>query len=1523
MKIKVLMAAVLTTAAGFALYADEQLHSKSNSNITIGTPLAKPMRHRVNKGELQWQTGNNPSSLARRAVQKERAMKATNVRKASPSASEDVPILHGAICYLDEWTATQNPEVGIYTITSSDVSPVVIDNEILSSYGHVYAGDKYFATVPEVYYGYVVGMKYHVFDTRSWTKNVVDGDYNFCARAMAFDPISRDVYAINRDEYDMTYSLVRMSMQDYSYTKIREMADFDNFNDWSALMCSPQGELYGIIKTGELVKFNKITGEYTVIGNLGITSDKMTSATIDPTSGRCYYVHYYGDHSKLVEINLNDATVTDKYEMPQNAQVLSLFIPETAAAESAPATATGLSLNFEDGSKNGTLAFVAPTVTMSGAELSGELSYTVKLNGVEIASGNATAGMNVNVQACVTSSGEYTAAVCFSNSAGAGAVAYASAWIGNDIPTRVENVKLVENSGKLQLTWDAVTAGTQNGWFDASAVTYTVKRYPEGDVVATDLKSTSFEDQVPTGNDLKRTSYGVMAVYGDSEGMESRSNNYISGYLTAPFSENFDKPESMELFTIVNANNDDKQWEYYNFSNTKCLKIEYSSTNKMDDYAVLHPIWLESGHRYEIGWDIKSTPSYTEKFSIIAAKDKDLESLREADVIVPETEIKSEEFAKYSNYYVPEESGLYYVAVYGSSEKYMNKLFADNVFISEGTAIYAPDKVTDLIVTPDKSGKLEATISFVVPTENIDGGTLQNISAVIVERDGKEVARVNNPSPGSTQNCTDKTPTNGINSYTVYAVNNYGKGLTSSAETYIGIYEAQSPDNIACVYGTNTSEAILTWDAVTEDIMGHQLSAEDVTYNITRSIGNSPMKTVAEGVTECSYTDQAVGADAEQKFVFYGIEAVTAGGKSQIGMSNIYPLGAPYSTPAHEDFDLKDPKYIWITESPADSYTSWDIYDPSELPFESFDGNEVAVAYAAYGTNNNTSSLYSGLFDLNGIDKPVLTFYLFDIDCTNTLSVRVNAGGEWNEISKIQLGEKNMGWRKINIDLSAYQGKTICLDFFADCKEINILGIDNMRITNDYSYNLSATSIKAPKKVNSNEPFKVSVSYENSAKETMSDYTIELYRDGAKIAECDGAMIEPMEIKSVEFDTTLPVTASIESKLWFEIKATADEYDGDNKSKELTIGRQMSSLPKAGSPSGEQIGNAVSLKWDKPDLSVVLATPSTDGVESLVPFSIGLDGSSVENDNLGEWKVYDIDGLDTYPIGGGLHEYPNMGMPQSFIAYNGALVDNDVVFGGHNYSQQCFICPAGIPTESVTHNDDWLVSPELAGIAQRISFYARSVSISQYGADSFEILTSSTGSEPADFTLLESCTVENEEWTEFSFDLPDGTRYFAIRCISEDRYAFMVDDITMITSHDVLDDLELLGYNVYRDGASVTNETVEDTIYSDVMPSNGVHKYQVSCLYNHGESEPTDSVEINFYNESGVEVLGSSSKISVIAGNGVMIISGAEGCELYVSDSQGRVIYSTKSAESVTTVSVASGVYAVKVGNAAVKVAVP
>lgn len=1486
--------------------------------IEFGQAVPNPGFHRTVKNQLQWSSAgpvNDLSALSKSLLvrsnpqmpQKTAPIVNYNAPKApARNISGGMPELMGCVGYADSWNVTGEGKVGIYHIGATALGEVSLQPGMLTSMGQVYAGSKYFATKPETYGSWVIGMDYNIYNTSDWSMTTVSGNYNFVARAMTFDPVSRRAYAILLNDYDYTYRLAWMDMDTYQYKEIGVVG----IDDWGALMCDGYGVLYGIKRNGELVKINKQNAECTLIGQTKLESRKMTSGTIDAATGRCFYIHYTEASSDMYEINLSTAEATFLYSVPETAQVLSLFVPEKEIAAAAPAKATELTLDFDGTSLGGGLSFTIPATTAGGSLLSGSVNYSIRVNGEEKVSGKSDAGTMVSSWLSVPASGEYTFTVVLSNEAGESEHVALTEWIGYTAPAAVKKVNLTVADGMLTLTWDPVKVeGAEEG-----DITYRVVAYPGGETVAEGLSDTSFSTAIPESEEFNRYSFGVVAVYGDSSSPETLSNAYVGGYLPLPYFEDFEDASSADLYTFIDANGDKRTWVYNYFAAGR-LMIDYSLDGPHDDWAMLHPVKLESGHKYTISCDVKGTGTYyTEKLSIAVAKGLDSESLGAAEVILPETSINSDEYETFTASFIPEESGVYYIGFHCTSGKYQNKLYLDNVSVSKGISLLAPGAVKDIAGKSDIDGAISTTLTFTAPAEDMGGNPLTELSYVAVERDGVELGKVEG-APGQKMSFTDVNPVNGTNSYTLAAYNSYGRGIEAEISVYAGFVEPERPSNVTLRYGDNTGEAVVVWEAPAFDLDGHSLKGEAISYNVYVSVNGGTPREIANGLTETSFTHQVMETDADQKFVNYIVEAAGVGGISERAISNIYPFGRPETVPARESFGGRITDYEWGAESPELSLVGWDIFQANELPFPTFDDGAVAAAYAGYLSEDNTSTLVSSLFDLSGLDKPVVSFYLYDYMPTkNQLKVYVDNGKTRTLAGAVAFEEADQDWKKKSVDLSAFKGQTVCIMLEAEIADFNIIAIDNFRICNDVDHNLAAITITAPDNVEANEEFMVTSIIENAGKQAASGYKVNLLIDGEIVKSVDGNTLEPEWTDLVVFNVALPVTSSDHPVVTVAVDYALDEEVSDNVSPEAVVKFNAPAYPAPENLNARLMGKEVELTWDAPNLDNMVVNPSVDDVEAYVPFSTGLPTTVIPDDNIGEWTTVDVDGLPTYC---GVFDYPGVGEPMAFTVYN-SYMQEDNVFAAHS-GHQLFLSLASKPDDAGHGNDDWLISPKLIGKAQTVSFYAKS--ITTYGVDTFQILYSTGSKEISDFRLIAEY-VTTDDWKEYSAQLPEGALYFAVRLISYDMYAFLLDDFRMIKASDVASDITVEGYNVYCDGKRVNDTLIDGNSFihmPEEIPGH-VYRYNVSCVFNYGESLPSETKEVLF-TATGVDEAASAAGVSVTALRGRILVKGAAGQHVSVADSFGRVLHSGV-ADGDLSLSVPAGIYVVKAGKATVKTVV-
>lgn len=175
-----------------------------------------------------------------------------------------------------------------------------------------------------------------------------------------------------------------------------------------------------------------------------------------------------------------------------------------------------------------------------------------------------------------------------------------------------------------------------------------------------------------------------------------------------------------------------------------------------------------------------------------------------------------------------------------------------------------------------------------------------------------------------------------------------------------------------------------------------------------------------------------------------------------------------------------------------------------------------------------------------------------------------------------------------------------------------------------------------------------------------------------------------------------------------------------------------------------------------------------DGFEDYDAFTV---------DPAGFWTFYDGDGAQTY--GYNSVNFPNTGYTGACIVFNPSQTNPSVedTQGAHSGSQfLAFFNAMGNP---VPTTNDWIISPALSFTSNgTLSLYARELT-DQYGAETMKIWVSSTNNEISSFSNIATESIGTTEWTEYTYNIPAGTKYVAINCNSTDVFALFIDDVVI------------------------------------------------------------------------------------------------------------------------------------------------
>ena len=289
----------------------------------------------------------------------------------------------------------------------------------------------------------------------------------------------------------------------------------------------------------------------------------------------------------------------------------------------------------------------------------------------------------------------------------------------------------------------------------------------------------------------------------------------------------------------------------------------------------------------------------------------------------------------------------------------------------------------------------------------------------------------------------------------------------------------------------------------------------------------------------------------------------------------------------------------------------------------------------------------------------------------------------------------------------------------------------------------------------------------------------------------------------------------------------------------FTIEKQVLPPPENVVATADSENQKATVTWEAPSTLPMLPGPTTEGFDDtskFEPFSLG---GITANDHIGAiggWTLYDPTGSRVWGVDGG--SFPNMSEPHAWMVMNPTHEQASGIDIMPNSPAQYMesICPLNNSSYTGGAADHWLISPELSGNAQTITFYERIITTGyDPGYETYEVLVSSSdiNSDPSSgFTVLQTVNSTALEWTLRSFEVPAGTKYFAIRHISNDVFGMMIDDVTYEGAVPNYVPTAPVSYNIYLDGQLVGNVPANEALtYTFTNLAAGNYECAVSAVY--------------------------------------------------------------------------------------------
>lgn len=1410
--------------------------------------------------------------------------------KAEKSASEGLG-LRGSTMFMSSWGDYES-HYGIYNIPYTqgmEFTPVFTSTAAIGC-GYENGDGLYYGFARVIEGGQYVYRIYHYDMETGEIVASIPVEQDMQASDIAVDPTTGKAYGCCPGEND---SFVWAQL-DYATGQRTDIAQLSMM--LSGIGADKKGNFYAVGKTGKFYSLDKTNGRLTLIGDTKLNLQYLTGGCFNDRDNT-FLMSYCTDASAgIAEIDITTGDAVILKELDPKDDITCLYIPLPEAADKAPAKPE-LSVTSAGGSLDVSVSLTMPSTLYDGTSAAGTtMGYSIYADDVLIKEGTATAGQKVTETATMAGNGIHRFKAECSNAAGKSPKVKCSYYAGYGVPSSPKNVKLLWNDGTGILTWQPVTTCTDEGYINPQEVTYTV--YDSNDnVVADNIAANSYSVSLPLKDAYYTAYYKVAALNHGVTSAVVKSYPCGIGSYEAPYAMNFNSLKEFNYNTVYDANEDAENsstWQYD--SQYKRAVIHYHAAEQADDWLFSPNIRLESGYAYVLNATVfEQSTRYMERIAIYYGKNATADAMT-AELLPPTEIYDNEDTAQHFRLVIkPGETGTYNIGFHAISDANQNRLYIDAYDIEDKILITAPDTVSVAKVTPDAEGYAKATVSCRLPEKTLEGADISGKVTLDVFRGETKIKTIQGD-PGEAVSFNDITEGSGVYRYTFAPADASGKqGLKRYVDVFIGAYP---PQPVTGRVGYNEGNMVrLNWEPVTADILGHALPEGSMTYNIYTIVnGNETGEKLNSEPIADNHFEFEIEAPAKQTTIPYAILPVNRDVYGDLSAFAV-AAGPAYPMPLAYDDAADGTAYNLTTSGSArfpigTSKNAVKPYSGKEYFVISFNGIQVGASYV------------TGKVAVTG-QNPALSFMAFRNTTAdvNEISVYVSCEGVEKEVQRIYNTDLKPGeWNNLKVSLAEYSGKNIQVRLEGYCLSRTVMYsyFDDIKFINDASYDVKAEGISAPELADNGQPFNVEVSVLNDAARNTGKFNVILYRDGEKAAETEVGDLAAYTSRTVRFRQNFTPAQANETVFYAEAAFDNDENKANNRTASVTVHRRTSLLPTVSGLTGERKGDNDCLKWDDYDPDKVETSEITEDFESGEPFGHNFSG----------WTFVDVDGM---PVGGfGNYNIPGIEIGRttaSFFVFDTSAGSYSDSFKAHSGSKYL----ASLYRHDFGEVNDWLISPELAGCEQKISFWAKSYDPST--PEKIQLWYSTKGNDIQDFVMdKEFGTVDlrSYDWQEFTATLPEGTRYFAIRSMAEDSFMLMIDDITC--TRVPVETGELLGYNIYCNNEKINPETVLTNSFT--TPHNGLDlTYYVSALFENGESELSDPVRLpssgitgNHADAAKVSVSGRVIRVQV-AGDKAVAVSTVDGLVVYRGTGDAAI-------------SVSPAIYIVTVGGNAVKVAV-
>lgn len=961
--------------------------------------------------------------------------------------------------------------------------------------------------------------------------------------------------------------------------------------------------------------------------------------------------------------------------------------------------------------------------------------------------------------------------------------------------------------------------------------------------------------------------------------------------------------DSADNYTIIDANNDGKGWNLFNTSyGTACVKNTTLKDESQDDWLIMPPVHLLPGVNYAV--------SFKEGMFMSSGKEDEVALYYGAEPTVDAMTYTAVEPHKYTHKdmekvettVIVAKEGYYYFGFHATSLNGSSGCVTISDFcVKESSEKVTPPAAGKLEMIPAEKGQLKATVKYTAPTLDLEGNPLTQLSEVVITVNRAYKTTLTDIIPGGEY--TFETTDVFNNAYNrAEAIAYIGEEAGEAAlvdNVFCGMDLPLPPSNVKATLSEDYNSVVLTWDPIGNvGEKGGYVDNSDVTYYVFDAFGSYYDPALIE-TKELTATFDFSGFD-EQDFVAYQVTAGVGENYSLDEASNVVIVGQPEKLPYYESFADGYYTQSWAVDlESAGQVMNGTIFDNElQTNADADEGVEPEYLNSHDADNgffymmpldiNSAYGLFSTKISLEGAENPVFEFQYQGKGSVIDAKVAAD-GADFEAVKSIDLKEQPTDdWTLCRVDLSPYKSaRYIQIGFLMRAihntdEEIWSVPVDNIRVIDLKEEAMRVSVASIAESVKAGEDIPVMMTVENIGTKPLTQAHMHVIVDGQDLEPVMFDVLNPGTVASAKVNVKTSVLSDDIVAVTAHAKSSADNIH-HTAAQDVDI--RFSRLPMPADFNATTDNVNAEISWTAPEFADMTAPKEIEeGFESD-------DAEPFAYKGYGDWQFVDLDGEKNYTFLGDVNN-PYRTVPMAFQLFSpeiaGMSPEDTADFNTHSGRTML------VAWSCQTQNANLLISPELIGQAQTISFWGRAFTIASGLNETISVWYSTTDSNTASFTQIKEIQglpesgIVPEQWTEFKFEVPEGAKYFAVLHDSYDSYCLFLDDFSFKAAGELPADTRLTGYNLYVNGEKAHETADTETIHTP--DEAGTYAYRLSAQYNNGESRATAPIELEFKESVGIAQIAAG--IQVTRNGQTITVTAPAATPITIIDLQGRTLAS-------------------------------